>query len=256
MLFARKARPSFRERLRVAAWPRRSFGRSFSYYKHRVLRLEASPHAIAAGVAAGAFASCTPLVGFHFILSFALAWVIGGSMIAAAFGTAVGNPLTFPLIWLSSFQLGELILGPSPKGAHPGQVELSFNTLTQSFDTIWPTLKPMFVGGIVMGTVIAGALYLLVRSTVVMSQSLRSARLAAAAQNRVDLALRPADLLHPAAMIDEIEHAQDLAHRREAEPCRDGSHHGAHEHGFAHEGAGEAAHETDPAPLRRTEGRS
>ena len=83
MLFGRRTRPRPSERLRIALWPRRSFRRSFAYYKHRVMRLEASPHAIAAGVAAGAFASCTPFVGFHFILSFVLAWVIGGSMIAA-----------------------------------------------------------------------------------------------------------------------------------------------------------------------------
>ncbi|RAH97001.1 DUF2062 domain-containing protein [Acuticoccus sediminis] len=208
MLFARRARPSFRERLRIAAWPRRSFGRSFRYYKHRVLRLEASPHAIAAGVAAGAFASCTPLVGFHFLLSFALAWVVGGSLIAAAFGTAVGNPLTFPLIWLSSFQLGELILGPSPSAVHPGDLEISFDLLTQSFDTIWPTLKPMFVGGAVMGAVIGGGFYLLVRSTVMMSQSLRAARLAAAAHNRRmhPVEITPADLIAPSERIREIEH--------------------------------------------------
>lgn len=184
MLFARRARPTFGERARIALWPRRSFGRSFGYYKHRVLRLEASPHAIAAGVAAGAFASCTPLVGFHFILSFVLAWVIGGSLIAAAFGTAVGNPLTFPLIWLSSFQLGELILGPSAASVSPTHLDLSFDLITDSFASLWPTLKPMIVGGAVMGFVLGGAFYLLVRSMVMMSQSLRAARLAAAAQNR------------------------------------------------------------------------
>ncbi|ORE94317.1 DUF2062 domain-containing protein [Acuticoccus yangtzensis] len=228
MLFARRARPNFRERARIAAWPRRSFGRSFSYYKHRVLRLEASPHAIAAGVAAGAFASCTPLVGFHFLLSFALAWVIGGSMIAAAFGTAVGNPLTFPLIWVTSFQLGELILGPAPDRVAPGDLELSFNLLTQSFGTIWPTLKPMFVGGMVMGAVIGGGLYLLVRSTVMMSQSLRAARLAQAAQNRQDalaMAPSPADIFLPHDYGDadaepgpaDADCAQDRAEPRETE---------------------------------------
>jgi hypothetical protein len=180
MLFRRKARPSWSERLRIALWPRRSFGRSFSYYRHRVLRLEASPHAIAAGVAAGAFASCTPLVGFHFLLSFALAWAVGGSMIAAAFGTAVGNPLTFPLIWLSSFQLGQAILGRDEAAVSPLQLELSFDLLWSSFATLWPTLKPMFLGGAIIGTVVGGALYFLVRSAVMVSRSLRAARLQAA----------------------------------------------------------------------------
>ncbi|WP_420393058.1 DUF2062 domain-containing protein [Acuticoccus sp.] len=184
MLFARRGRPSARERMRVALWPRRSFGRSLAYCRHRVLRLEASPHAIAAGVAAGAFASCTPLIGFHFILSFVLAWVIGGSLIAAAFGTAIGNPLTFPFIWVTSFQLGELILGPSPAAASPLNLELSFDLITSSFATLWPTLKPMFVGGTLIGIVVGGGLYVTVRSTVLMSRSLRAARLAASAQRR------------------------------------------------------------------------
>ncbi|MEM9223436.1 MAG: DUF2062 domain-containing protein [Pseudomonadota bacterium] len=184
MLFGRRVRPNFLERLRIALWPRRSFGRSFRYYKARVLRLEASPHAIAAGVAAGAFASCTPLVGFHFILSFVLAWVIGGSMVAAAFGTAVGNPLTFPLIWVSSFQVGELVLGSSPGAVSPMQLNLSFDLITSSFGTLWPTLKPMFLGGAIMGSVLGGVLYFLTRSAVVMRQSIRAERLAAAARAR------------------------------------------------------------------------
>ncbi|MEM8551668.1 MAG: DUF2062 domain-containing protein, partial [Pseudomonadota bacterium] len=174
-----------KERMRIALWPRRSFGRSFSYFKSRVLRLEASPHAIAAGVAAGAFASCTPLVGFHFLLAFMLAWVIGGSMIAAAFGTAVGNPLTFPLIWLSSFQVGELLLGDTG-AASPLQIELSFSTLTSSFGLLWPTLKPMLLGGATIGTVVGGSLYFIVRSAVAFRQKLRSERLAASAAARQD----------------------------------------------------------------------
>ncbi len=182
MLFGRRTRPRWMERMRTALWPRRSFGRSFAYYKHRVMRLEASPHAIAAGVAAGAFASCTPLVGFHFILSFVLAWMIGGSMIAAAIGTAVGNPLTFPLIWVSSFQVGELILGRDPASASPHEVHLSIDLITTSIATFWPTLKPMLLGGVVIGSVLGTVLYLLVRSAVIVSQNMRAERLARHAQ--------------------------------------------------------------------------
>lgn len=178
MLFARRDAPDWRERVRVALWPRRSYGRSFRYFKHRILRLEGSPHAIAAGVAAGAFASCTPLVGFHFLLSFMLAWVIGGSMIAAALGTAVGNPLTFPLIWLSSFQLGEVILGVSPTAVSPTQLELSFSMLWNSFGTLWPTLKPMLLGGAIIGGIIGAFLYFSVRYAVLMRRTYHAARLA------------------------------------------------------------------------------
>ncbi|MBJ3778195.1 DUF2062 domain-containing protein [Acuticoccus mangrovi] len=206
MLFARRARPSLPQRLRIAAWPRRSFRRSFVYYKHRVLRLEASPHAIAAGVAAGAFASCTPLVGFHFLLSFALAWLIGGSLIAAAFGTAVGNPLTFPFIWLSSFQLGEVILGRSENSVSPLDLEFSVDLMWNSFATLWPTLKPMLIGGVIIGSVVGGVLYVLVRSAVLVSRSLREARLQAAMESAAALrharALDAATALRTEAEVD------------------------------------------------------
>ncbi|MEM7695110.1 MAG: DUF2062 domain-containing protein [Pseudomonadota bacterium] len=182
MLFARRRKPSFGEKFRIAAWPRRSFTRSFQYFKRRVLRLNASPHAIAAGVAAGAFASCTPLVGFHFLLAFALAWVIGGSLLAAALGTAIGNPLTFPLIWLSSYEIGTWILGRVPGAATPAEIELSFDLLTSSFGLLWPTLKPMIVGGVAMGFVIGPVLYVLTRSAVAVAQKMRAERLAAKAR--------------------------------------------------------------------------
>ena len=39
-------------------------------------------------------------------------------MIAAAFGTAVGNPLTFPMIWASTLGLGRWMLGIDANGAY------------------------------------------------------------------------------------------------------------------------------------------
>ncbi|HEV7418115.1 MAG TPA: DUF2062 domain-containing protein, partial [Tianweitania sediminis] len=66
------------------------------YLLRRLERMTASPHQVAAGAAAGAAVSMFPLIGFHFIFGFVLAFLTRGSMLAAALGTAVGNPLTFP----------------------------------------------------------------------------------------------------------------------------------------------------------------
>ncbi|MEM6847340.1 MAG: DUF2062 domain-containing protein [Pseudomonadota bacterium] len=192
MLFTRRHQPSKRERVRTALWPRRSFARSFRYYRGRVVRLKASPHAIAAGVAAGAFASCTPLVGFHFILAFVLAWLVGGSLIAAAFGTAVGNPITFPFIWLTSFQIGSRVLnwfGMEQVGAAaPVPEELSFELLTSSFSTLWPTIQTMLLGGALLGLPVATVLYFGTRSAVRFTRDVRAARLAAARSGSKDVA--------------------------------------------------------------------
>lgn len=160
-------------------WPRRSWRRSFAYWRHRVLRLGGSPHAIAAGVAAGIFASCTPLVGFHFILGFVVAWLLAGNLVAAAIGTAAGNPLTFPFIWVTSFQIGTLVLGGDVPATHPLDLELGPDLLFTSFAALWPTFKPMLLGGVILGTVAGGLGYVVVRSAVAASQAIRRERLRA-----------------------------------------------------------------------------
>ena len=93
--------------LRQFAWPKRGFGRVWRYLTLRLTRLKASSHSAALGFAAGAAVSFTPLVGFHFILAIVLAFVTRGSLIAALLGTAVGNPLTFPLIFTASYWIGD-----------------------------------------------------------------------------------------------------------------------------------------------------
>src|SRR5690606_13958923 len=92
-------RKDWRTKLRNAVWPRMGLRRYSRYLRMRVLRLSASPHAIGAGVAAGAAVSVFPLIGLHFVLRFILAFQTRGNMIAAAIGTAFGNPLTFPLFF-------------------------------------------------------------------------------------------------------------------------------------------------------------
>ncbi len=127
----------------------------------RVLRLTASPHAISAGVAAGVFASFTPLLGLHFIIAFVVAYIIAGNFLAAASGTFFGNPITFPFIWASTYNLGNFVLsGETPEeGAEvPAEIEeisLFENGLSGIWDAIlgiWePVIKPMMIGGIPLG---------------------------------------------------------------------------------------------------------
>ena len=65
MLFQRRNPPTRKERLRLLVWPRRSFSRSLRYGGKRILRITASPHAVAAGLAVGVFSAFTPFFGFQ-----------------------------------------------------------------------------------------------------------------------------------------------------------------------------------------------
>ena len=181
MLFKRRTTPNHLERLRVAVWPRHSFARSARYFSKRVLRLTASPNAIALGFAAGAFASFTPLIGFHFIVSFVIAFIIGGNMLAAALGTAVGNPLTFPVIWASTFKLGTLILYGEARTLDHNKLDehLDVGVLDMIKEALLPFFKPMLVGALPLGAAAGLISYFLVYYSVRTYQRSRRVRLAA-----------------------------------------------------------------------------
>jgi uncharacterized protein (DUF2062 family) len=177
MLFRRRNQPDFLTRVREAAWPRRSWSRSAKYFAKRVLRLSGSPHAIAAGVAAGAFAAFTPFIGFHFVIAIALAFVIGGNLLAAALGTAaIGNPLTFPFIWAGTYGLGKAILHADGRDIAAG--DLPGNFAEKSIDAVLPFIRPMVVGAVPLGLAAAVIVYIAAYVSVATFQRLRRERLA------------------------------------------------------------------------------
>ncbi|MGB1361098.1 MAG: DUF2062 domain-containing protein [Alphaproteobacteria bacterium] len=98
-------------KLRDFIYPKIGFKRSIKYTGHRLGRMNASPYQIACGFAVGAGVSFTPFLGFHFIISAIIAFILRGSIVASAIGTIVGNPLTFPFIWAVVYSTGVNMLG-------------------------------------------------------------------------------------------------------------------------------------------------
>ena len=174
MLFRRRKRTTHIERARLWVWPRVSWRRSTLYYIKRILRLSATPYAIAAGCAVGAFVSFTPFIGFHIVISIALAWLIRGNFIAAAIGTSVGNPLTFPLIWASTYELGYVILSGEPAAAPP---PLGRHFLERSIENLSPIVKTMSVGSLPLGFLASLVVYTIVYKSVAAYQANRRKRL-------------------------------------------------------------------------------
>lgn len=184
MLFRRRTKPHFWEVVRVSVWPRRTWRRSISYIAKRVLRLSASPHAIAAGFAAGAMVSFTPFMGLHFILAAALAWLIGGNVLASALGTFVGNPLTFPFIWGATLETGRLILYAGHE-ANVAPLHIGRMLRHLEFSQLWqPLIKPMTVGALPLGMVFAVFFYVLTRWATITFREQRRKRLAERARRR------------------------------------------------------------------------
>ncbi len=163
MLFQRRDELGVGERLKVYFWPRRSWTRSARYVMHRVSRLRATPHAIALGFSAGVFASFTPFMGCHFIIAGILAWMTRASILASALGTFVGNPITFPFIWLGAYQLGNWVLGEANKF---NEIDLSVSIFQDTLDHLLPLIKPMTFGGVPLGLMAGLLSYCLVKRAV------------------------------------------------------------------------------------------
>jgi uncharacterized protein len=170
--------------------------RSAKYVTKRILRLTASPHAVAAGIAAGVFASFTPFLGFHFVIAFLISYVIAGNFVAAALGTFFGNPFTFPFIWASTFAVGRFILtgatAPLFHNGAPhtrlGEIDASgifaigFGGMAHKIASLWePVVKPMMIGAIPLGIIAGIFAYLTTRWVAVGFRNARKKRLAAKA---------------------------------------------------------------------------
>lgn len=133
-------------------WPRMGWRRYSTYLRHKLVRMPGSSYSIAAGFASGAAMSMTPLMGFHFLLSALLAWIVRGNILASAIGTVVGNPWTFPVIWLSSYKIGCRMLGiPPQEGRFTGHTVA--HIMQNPWEAISPLLTPMMVGSIPMAIV-------------------------------------------------------------------------------------------------------
>lgn len=99
------------KKLREAIWPSMGWVRTFHYFRHRIFRTGDSTYKITAGLASGAAVSFTPFLGTHFFQAALLSWIFRGNIIAGFVGTAVGNPWTFPFMFIAEYKTGAWVCG-------------------------------------------------------------------------------------------------------------------------------------------------
>ena len=108
-MFRRRVPLSWKGRLREIILPRKGFSRLYSYMAQRVLRCPARPIRLFAGFACGVAVSFTPLIGFHLVLAAVLAYLMRANIIASWAGTIIGNPWTFPFIFILLHKVGSYL---------------------------------------------------------------------------------------------------------------------------------------------------
>ncbi|MEM6438191.1 MAG: DUF2062 domain-containing protein [Pseudomonadota bacterium] len=178
-MFRRRDPVPFWDRAREWLSPRKGWARGFEYLGRRMQRLPDTPHRIALGLACGLQASFTPFFGFHFVTAWTFAFILRGNMLAAATGTFMGNPLTFPFIATVAIYMGNLFLDIpiQPSGDGP-----TLGWLWENFDAIF---LPYLIGGILPGLVASTICYCLTRPIVAAYQNRRRIKLMARAKERM-----------------------------------------------------------------------
>jgi uncharacterized protein (DUF2062 family) len=143
-----------------------------TYLVRRATRLAGTPHSIAAGAACGVAISFTPLIGLHLLGAFLLCLLVRGNYLAAAAGTLVGNPWTFPFIWVATYQLGHALMGSPPAQLEPVQ-HWDLATFVVKVEAVF---WPMLVGSLPVAVLAGLATYFPLVRMVAAYQQARARR--------------------------------------------------------------------------------
>ena len=185
-MFRQRQKPTLHERITVLIWPKAGWKRTCKYLLTRLSRIPASSQSIAAGFACGAAVSFTPFVGLHFLISAALAWLLRVNILSAIIGTVVGNPWTFPFIWVWVYELGSFMgAGNGPGDVQSMDFSVFFGSLleaTLSLDVVFlletaaPIFWLMFVGSLPTAVIAWFAFYFLLKPVVLTYKNRREHR--------------------------------------------------------------------------------
>lgn len=111
MAIMKRRKPrGFLKKSREAFWPSMGWMRTFHYYRHRMFRKGDSSYEITAGLAMGAAISFTPFLGTHILQTIVLSWLVRASIVAGVVGTFIGNPWTYPFMFVAAYKLGVWLL--------------------------------------------------------------------------------------------------------------------------------------------------
>ncbi len=153
-------------------WP--ALQRFLRYWYLRLVRIQATPHTIAIGLAAGVFVGLLPVLPFQTVLAIGLAFIVRGSKIAAALGTWVSNPLNWVPFYLLFYHLGKALLPFDVPAFNPSQLEMA-----EMLDIGWKFFAVMMVGGLVIAVPSAILSYILAFKGISLYRARRQARRAA-----------------------------------------------------------------------------
>jgi len=184
-MFKRREKSTTLSRLREFIWPRTGWTRWARYHSHRVGRMKDSSYKVAAGIASGVAVSFTPFIGFHILLAATVAYVVRGNIIAALVGTVIGNPWTFPFIFVLIYQIGAFVSG-ADTSVPLADILASDRLWGNPLVALEPVLTPMIHGGLIVAPIMWWVSFVITRALVERYQFRREERMRLKKVARID----------------------------------------------------------------------
>ena len=120
----------------------------------KIAYLDSTPPKIAGSVALGTFIGSIPMTGLQNATALLLSIIFRVNKVGTILSLELySNPLTLPFICYANFKIGQFLLGQSSSPLHWKH----FRTL--DWTMIFEIAKPLFLGSIALGSVIALVMY-------------------------------------------------------------------------------------------------
>jgi uncharacterized protein (DUF2062 family) len=164
--------------------------RRFRQHVTAVLHLDEAPQRLAAGMAVGVFIGVTPFYGLHTLLALAAAYLFRLNKAATITGAWINLPWFAPFVYGFCLRLGEAVLtgdwssfslssisvlAGSAGAALRASPRETAGTLWQVvWDLLFTASKPLFVGTLIVGTVLGLVAYVVTLEAVRDVRRLRS----------------------------------------------------------------------------------
>ncbi len=114
-----------------------------------------STNEIAFGIALGNFVGFIPVMGTHTIVAIGLSYILRLNTLIVLLGTQISNPISYPFQLFITAEVGSLILNGKFL-----DIKFSKDIVFYLDHYVWPIV----LGSIVVGTVVSGLSYFIVRS--------------------------------------------------------------------------------------------
>ena len=138
-------------------------------FYERFISLKGDPASIAASLAIGVFVGVTPTIPFHTAIIVIVGLLFRLNITAAYLGSwLISNPVTIPLLYLSQYELGRILLGMDPY-----RFDLTEYSLVAIAAMGWRILLPLLTGGIVMAPFFAVPAYFIARRLITAMRAKR-----------------------------------------------------------------------------------